>query len=115
MSIERQDRHPRGQRATPMGNRHRHKKMRSEVRAIMAETGESYQTALSRLRMERRAASALARQVDLIPIDYFGTPLTLATFEILGDLSFVALSGRDLPRPFPHSPLSAMARRRILN
>ena len=98
-----------------MGNRHHHKKMRVHVRATMAATGESYQQALYRLRSARRKAATPARDVDLIPIEYFGIPLTLATFEILGDLSCVALSGRQFPRSFPKSPLFALARRRSLS
>ena len=98
-----------------MGNRHHHKRMRADVRAAMAVTGESYQQALSRLRAARRRAAAPPRDIDLITIDYFGIPLTLATFEILGDLSCVAMSGGRFPQPFPKSPLLALARRRSLS
>jgi hypothetical protein len=98
-----------------MGNRHHHKKLRADVRAAIATTGESYQQALCRLRSARRQAVAPRAHVDLIPIDYFGIPLTLATFEILGDLSCVAVSGGRLPRPFPKSPLFALARQRALS
>lgn len=80
----------------------------------MAVTGESYQQALSRLRDARRRAAS-TRDVDLIPIEYFGIPLTLATFEMLGDLSCVALSGSRFPLPVPKSPLFAIARRRSLS
>jgi hypothetical protein len=98
-----------------MGNRHHHKRMRAEVRAAMAATGESYQQALSRLRNARRKAAAPTRDVDLIRIQYFGIPVTLATFEILDDLACVALSGGQFPRPAPKSPLFALARRRSLS
>ena len=98
-----------------MGNRHHDKKMRTAVRAAMAATGESYQQVLSRLRSARRRAASPTRDVDLIPIDYFGIPLTLATFELLGDLSCVAVSGSGFPRPFPKSPFFALARRRSLS
>lgn len=81
----------------------------------MAVTGESYQQALSRLRGARRRAAAATRDVDLIPIEYFGIPVTLATFEILGDLSCVAISGSRFPLPVPQSPLFALARRRSLS
>lgn len=82
----------------------------------MAVTGESYQQALSRLRdARRRAAAASTRDVDLIPIEYFGIPVTLATFEILGDLSCVAMSGSRFPLPVPKSPLFALARKRSLS
>jgi hypothetical protein len=115
MSIERSHRHLRGSRTTPMGNRHHDKKLRAEVRAAMAATGERYQQALTRLRRERRVAPLPPRDIDLIPIAYFGIPLTLATFEILGDLSCLVVSGSRLPRPFPKSPLFALARRRSMN
>lgn len=98
-----------------MGNRRHHKRMRADVRATMAVTGESYQQALARLRDARRRAAMPTRDVDLIPIEYFGVPVTLATFEILGDLSCVAISGRRFPLPVPKSPLFALARRRSLN
>lgn len=98
-----------------MGNRHHHKKLRVDVRARMAVTGEGYQQALSRLRDARRKTAAPRPNVDLIPIAYFGLPLTLATFEILGDLSCVAMSGSRLPLPVPKSPLLALARRRGLS
>lgn len=97
-----------------MGNRHHHKKLRAEVKAAMAATGASYQQVLARLRAEQRAAAAPVNDIDLIPIAYFGLPLTLATFEILGDLSCLVLSG-GLPRPFPKSPLFALARARRVN
>jgi len=81
----------------------------------MATTGESYQQALCRLRSAGGNAAVPTRDVDLIPIEYFGIPLTLATFEILDDLSCVALSGSQFPRPFPKSPLFALARPRSLS
>jgi hypothetical protein len=93
-----------------MGNRHHHKKLRAEVRAAMTVTGESYQQVLCRLRGVRSSAPALEPRIDLIPIQYFGIPATLATFEILGDLSCVALWGsRSSP---PNSPFFGLARRR---
>ena len=100
-----------------MGNRNHNKKIRTEARRIMATTGESYQRVLLRLR-SRTAQSrppAQARQVDLLPVIYFGLPVTLATFEILGDLSCVALSAHHLARPFPDNPLVGLSRRRSLN
>lgn len=83
-----------------MGNRHHHKKMRAEVRATMAATGEGYQQALSRLRSKRQLAARPSPDTDLIAIEYFGIPLTLATFEILGDLSCLVMSGSRPPRHF---------------
>jgi len=98
-----------------MGNRQHNKKMKAAVRAAMMRTGEGYQQALSRLRKERSITIAKAREVDLIPIDYFGLPLTLASFEILGDLSCVVLSVAHLSQPFPRSPLFALSRQRCLS
>ena len=98
-----------------MGNRHNNKKMRVAVRTAMAATGETYQQALRRLRDARHRAAAATRDVDLIPIEYFGIPLMLATFEILDDLSCVALVGSRFPLPVPKSPLFALARRRGLS
>lgn len=95
-----------------MGNRHRNKKLRAAVRAAMVQTGESYQKTLSRLRPARPLATTPADGADLIAIEYFGLPLTLATFEILGNLSCVVTSARHLPLPFPKSPLFALARQR---
>jgi len=98
-----------------MGNRHHNKKLRTAVRATMARTGESYQTVLSRLRSQQREAVARATDVDLIPIDYFGMPLTIATFVILGDLSCVVTPGSLSFGPCPKNPLFALARPRSLS
>jgi len=94
-----------------MGNRHHNKKLRAAARSAMAKTGESYQTVLSRVRLQRESA-APAADVDLISIDYFGAPLTIATFQIFGDLSCVVSPGSLSSGPFPKSPLLALARRR---
>jgi hypothetical protein len=61
-----------------MANRHAHKKLRAEIRARMAKTGESYQAARNRI-VSRAVRHANA--VDLIPFKRFGVPMTLATFE----------------------------------
>jgi hypothetical protein len=98
-----------------MGNRHHHKKLRAQVRAAMAQTGETYQQALSRLSRGKRSPSFEAREVDLICIDYFGTPLTLATFEILENLSCVVMPSSRVPQPFPKNPFFALDRRRTVH
>jgi hypothetical protein len=100
-----------------MGNRRHHKKLRTKARAVMATTGESYQRVLTRLRSEAspRRFPAQGAAVDLIAGTYFGVPVTLATFEILGDLSCVVLSSRHLERPFPGNPLLGLARPRSFN
>lgn len=81
----------------------------------MARTGESYQTVLSRLRGQQRHLVAGASDVDLIPIDYFGIPLTIATFQILDDISCVVTPGSLSSGPFPMNPLFALARKRNLS
>ncbi len=98
-----------------MGNRHHNKKLRASVRATMARTGESYQTVLSRLRSQARKAVARTSDVDLLRIDYFGIPMTIATFQILGDLSCVVTPGSLSSGPYPRNPLFALARRRNLS
>lgn len=100
-----------------MGNRRHHKKLRAEARAVMATTGESYQQVLTRIlsRGPRQQAPAPAARVALIASRYFGLPITLATFEILGELSCVLLSSSRLGHPHPRSPLLGLARRREWN
>jgi hypothetical protein len=61
-----------------MANRHSHKKLRAEIRARMAKTGESYQTARQRILMR---ANEQHPEVDLVPFRFFGVPMTLATAE----------------------------------
>ena len=98
-----------------MGNRHHNKKLRAAVRATMARTGESYQTVLSRLRSREDKPVAHASDVDLIRIDYFGIPMTIATFQILGNLSCVVTPGSLSSGPFPRNPLFALGRRHNLS
>jgi hypothetical protein len=85
-----------------MANRHSHKKLRGEIRARMAKTGESYQAA--RQRIVRRVAD-VRTDVDLVPFRFFGVPMTLATAEG-GLVHFVAVLrstptiGGSFPLPF---------------
>ena len=65
-----------------MANRHAHKKLRTEVRARMAATGETYQQALARV--ATHPVSASAPQTDLVAVSYYGIPLALATIEMHG-------------------------------
>lgn len=60
-----------------MANRHSHKKLRAEVLARMAKTGESYQAAWQRVMGTREQGT----RVDLVPFRFFGAPMTLATTE----------------------------------
>ena len=98
-----------------MGNRHHNKKLRVAVRATMARTGESYQRVLARLQTQQRQPAARANDVDLIAIDYFGIPLTIATFELLGELSCVVTPGSVSSGPLPKSPLFALSQQRSLS
>jgi hypothetical protein len=85
-----------------MANRHAHKKLRAEIRARMARTGESFQAARNRI-VSRAVLHAIA--VDLVPFSRFGVPMTLATFEgetvdsfaVLGQVPRLAAS---MPRSF---------------
>lgn len=91
-----------------MANRHTHKKLRAEVRARMAATGESHQTALNRILadIDRRKPSAPAPVPDLIAIKYFGVDLTVAVFDVLSHLRVIAVSGTGGPLGLPFgSPL----------
>jgi hypothetical protein len=81
----------------------------------MASTGESYQTVLSRLRSQQGQPVTGARDVDLIPVMYFGIPLTIATFQLLGDLSCIVTPGSLSSGPLPMNPLFALARQRGLS
>lgn len=84
-----------------MANRHSHKKLRAEILARMARTGESYQVA--REHIVGRSTQA-RREVDLVPFRFFGVPMTLATAEG-GPVHSVAVLGsprstRSFPLPF---------------
>ncbi len=81
-----------------MANRHSHKKLRAEIRAWMARTGENYQKARHRL-LEHR----VGRQdgADLIAITYFGVPVTVATFEGPSHIGVVLVSGAGGPLALP--------------
>lgn len=102
-----------------MGNRHHHKKQRARVRAVMAESGESYQQALARLRAGgQESTRAAAHGVDLLCVDYFGARVTLATFQLLESLSCVVVpSSRTsgVPGVSQQSPLLALAGPRIVH
>lgn len=64
-----------------MANRHAHKKLRGEVRARMAATGESYQQARARV---VTGVSGTSPRTDLLHASYYGVPVTLATIEMHG-------------------------------
>lgn len=73
-----------------MANRHSHKKLRAEIRARMAASGESYQAARQRILHRRQRKNEPA---DLVAATYFGLPITVATFEILSHLRVILVSG----------------------
>lgn len=82
----------------------------------MAETGASYQQALARLRNQKRESTKHAPpDVDLLCVDYFGTRVTLATFQILERFACVVVpSSRQRPAASAsqRSPFSALSARR---
>jgi hypothetical protein len=87
-----------------MANRHSHKKLRAEIRARMAQTGESYQAARHRILLRIKVKRA---RVDLVPFRFFGMPMTLATSE--GDVVHAVAVLRSTPtsaRSYP-VPLAA--------
>ena len=65
-----------------MANRHAHKKLRAEIRARMAATGESYQQAFARVTTGQ--VTATAPQTDLVRVSCYRIPLALATIEMHG-------------------------------
>lgn len=68
-----------------MANRHAHKKLRAEIRARMARTGESYQRAHARI---------LARpRVHLTPFVSHGKEGVIATIDDRGVVLHVLVSG----------------------
>ena len=87
-----------------MANRHSHKKLRAEIRARMATTGESYQAAQQRILLRPRDERT---RVDLVAFRFFGVPLTLATTE--GGLvhSVAVLGPTPVPGPSYRLPLAA--------
>jgi hypothetical protein len=97
-----------------MGNRHHNKKLRAQVRARMAQTGERYQQALSRLAVQR-GTNLQVHDVDLLHVDYFGEPLTVATFQMLDRVSCVVLPSRHLSCSLPKAPILALGLRRSVH
>ena len=84
----------------------------------MAETGDSYQQALSRLRATKPARPRASPDADLLCVEYFGNPVALATFEILERISCVVLPVNGtpgLPSVLARSPLFALERRRTVH
>jgi hypothetical protein len=98
-----------------MANRHSHKKLRVQIRARMARTGESYQRARDHLLASER--SDTPPRTDLVPFSYFGIPATLATIEDRGLTVFSVLPSSTLwqkgyPHPLPISLLRTALRPR---
>jgi hypothetical protein len=76
----------------------------------MARTGESYQKALGEV-LADRPLRGRRDALDLVPVAYFGIPVTLATYEIVGRLVCVVVSSSQHQGPFPANPLVALATR----
>jgi hypothetical protein len=87
-----------------MGNRRHHKKLRVDVRARMARTGETYQQALERIRKQAVGAP----HAELVSIEWFGGRAALATIQHLGMTSFFVLS-----TPHGRMPFAVRAARTI--
>ena len=84
----------------------------------MAETRESYQQVLSRLREEQTSTIRAVGEVDLLCVAYFGARVTLATFRILETVSCVVMpNGHPLPwsSALPKNPLFALDGRRTVH
>lgn len=86
-----------------MANRHSHKKLRAEIRARMALTGESHQTAHRRIVSLRSSAQRGERAgvPELIATTYFGVPITVAAYEILSHVRLILVSGTGGPLGLP--------------
>jgi hypothetical protein len=88
-----------------MANRHSHKKLRAEVRARMARTGESYQQARQKLLALRRSGSASAQACsgfDLLEFRYLGKPAVLASWHSYGvPIALFLSEAVRLPLMFP--------------
>jgi len=93
-----------------MANRHSHKKLRAEIRARMASTGESYQSAQRRVLVSRSTPRGLGRGgvPDLIATTYFGVPITVAAYEVLSHLRLILVSGSGGPMGLPWGKASPL-------
>jgi hypothetical protein len=91
-----------------MANRHSHTKLRAEIRARMASTGESYQTAHRRILALRSSAPRVERTdvPDLIATTYFGMPITVAAYKIFSHVRLILVSGSGGPMGLPWSSAS---------
>jgi hypothetical protein len=76
-----------------MANRHSHKKLRAEIRARMASTGETYQTARQRILLRSGDPQPPSARGELLQVEYFGVPLTLALLEQRGRITIVLVPG----------------------
>ena len=90
-----------------MANRHRHKKLRAEIRARMALTGESYQAAHGRVSTLRAARDLHSKDIpELFATTYFGVPITVAAYRILSHVRLILVSGSGGPIGLPWGGLS---------
>jgi|SRR4051794_30486894 hypothetical protein len=98
-----------------MANRHSHKKLRAEIRARRARTGESYQQARQGLLAAPSSLSAAAQACsgfDLLEFRYFGKPAVLASWHSYGmPVAIVLSEAVRRPLMFPRFVIeSAMGR-----
>jgi hypothetical protein len=93
-----------------MANRHSHKKLRAEIRARMASTGEGYQVAHRRILALRSTARRIERAgvPALIATTYFGVSITVAAYEILSHVRLILVSGSGGPMGLPWSSASPL-------
>jgi hypothetical protein len=86
-----------------MANRHSHKKLRAEIRARMASTGESHQAAHRRILALRSSARRGEHTgvPELIATTYFGVPITVAAYEVLSHVRLILVSGSGGPMGLP--------------
>ena len=91
-----------------MANRRSNKKLRAEIRARMASTGEGYQAAHRRILALRSTARRIERTrvPELIATTYFGMPITVAAYEILSHVRLILVSGSGGPMGLPWSNAS---------
>jgi hypothetical protein len=74
-----------------MANRHHNKKLRAEIHARMARTGESYQRARDAILAPYEPSPPV---VELMSVTSFGVPVTLAVFQSDTVNSFSLLGGQ---------------------
>ena len=102
-----------------MGNRHAHKKLRRAVRERMARTGESYQTARTRLLKQSAPifAGLHAKQsaFDLLAVTIHGRRSVIAIVLLGERLAVLSVPGSLGDTRISRSPLAAFRQPPCLN